>query len=132
MPPSVAPPEGGRGRGGRGGGDRGGGRGRGERGGGRGSGGGGFSRGGYRGRGGALPTGGPSGPPPPLPAAHVEPIGSRRPGYGNAGTPIRLYSNHVAVELAQGMIYHYDGTSNPCPPSLERVIDRPATSSIAI
>ncbi|KAH8977653.1 hypothetical protein EDB86DRAFT_1075115 [Lactarius hatsudake] len=32
----------------------------------------------------------------------------RRTGYSNVGDPIRLYSNHVAVEFAQGMIYHYD------------------------
>ncbi|KAH9023196.1 argonaute-like protein [Lactarius hengduanensis] len=137
MPPKVAPPEAGRGggdhRGGfRGGsGDRGGGggRGRGERGGGRGGGGGGF---GNRGRGGVLPAGGPSlsvghAGPPPLPAAQVEAIGARRPGYGNAGDPIRLFSNHVAVELAQGMIYHYDGTSN-LSSSLEVILpekDRP-------
>ncbi len=142
MPPRVAPPEGGGGggdRGGfRGGGDHGGGRGRGVRGGGRGGESRGFSHGSNRGRGGALPAGGPSlsvghaGPPPPLPAAHVEAIGVRRPGYRNAGTPIRLYSNNVAVELTQGMIYHYDGTSNHCPPSLGCVIDRSATPSVAI
>ncbi|KAF8268490.1 argonaute-like protein [Lactarius quietus] len=103
----------GRGRG-RGGGDRGGfrggdrggfrgggrGRGRGERGGGRGGGDRGFGRGGNRGRGGAPPAGGlPTGGPPltvghagpsPLAAAHVEAVGMRRPGYGNAGTHIRL------------------------------------------
>ena len=112
-------------RGGFRGGDRGGGRGRGERGVGRG-----FGHGGNRGRGGALPTGGlpagglalsvgHEGSPPPLPAAHVEAIGSRRPGYGNAGMPIRLISNHVSVDLKPGMIYHYDGTYNSRPSSLE-------------
>ncbi|KAF8268486.1 hypothetical protein EI94DRAFT_1151486 [Lactarius quietus] len=32
----------------------------------------------------------------------------RGPGYGNAGTPIRLISNHVAVQLTEGMVYQYD------------------------
>ncbi|KAN0132399.1 Piwi domain containing protein [Lactarius tabidus] len=110
-------------RGGGGGGDRGGFRGGGDRGRGRGRGRGdrGFGRGGNRGRGapfpaGGLPAGGPAllvgpaghSPPPTLPAAHVVAMGERRRGFGHAGTPIRLYSNHVAVELNLGMIYHYD------------------------
>jgi eukaryotic translation initiation factor 2C len=115
MPPRAEPPETGRGRG-----ERGGGGGGGERAGGRGF------RGSDRGfGGGAIPAGGPAlavghmGHSPPLPAAHVEAIGVRRPGYGHAGMPIRPYSNHVVVELTQGMIYHYDGTSSSCSPSLE-------------
>ena len=117
----------------RGGGERGRGRGRGrgERGGGRGGGDRGF------GRGGAFPAGPPhAGPPlsvgqPSLPAAHVEATGVRRPGFGNAGTPIRLYSNHVEVQLNLGMIYQYDGTSNS---SLRREygIDSLASPSFAI
>jgi hypothetical protein len=40
-----------------------------------------------------------------LAAAH----GVGRPGYGNAGRQIKLFSNHVEVKLDHGMIYHYDG-----------------------
>jgi hypothetical protein len=46
---------------------------------------------------------------PPLPLDHVDAIGVRRPGYGNAGRYTKLVANHVEVELKQGMIYHYDG-----------------------
>src|SRR6267142_2185101 len=115
MPPRVAP-DGGSGRGGRGGRGRGGdrgrggfrgdGRGRGDRGRGRGDRGaprGGGGRG--RGRGAAV---GPT-TPPPLPAAHVEALGVKRPGYGNRGQWIALESNHVEVKLSKGIIYHYDG-----------------------
>ncbi|KAI9467356.1 hypothetical protein BJY52DRAFT_1349881 [Lactarius psammicola] len=99
MPPRVAPPEGGRGERGRG-----------------------FGHGGdLLANGPSLSVVGHGGPSPPLPAAHVGAIGVRRPGYRNAGTPIRLYVNHVTTELTQGMIYHYDGTSNAGPPSLSSV-----------
>ena len=124
--------------GGRGGGDRGGGRGGGDRGGGRGGfdrggGRGGFDRGGGRGgfdrgggRGGGDRGGGRGGPPPPrggafrgggppavarslVPAAHVHAIGVKRPGHGSAGRPLDVFTNHFAMELNQGTIYHYDG-----------------------
>ena len=110
----------------------------------RGSGGGGsgnlsFSRGGNRGRGGGFlaggpPAGGPVGHPgssSSLLAPHVEAVGVPRPSYGNAGTLIRLYSNHVEVQLTQGLIYHYDGASSP---SIlpKYLIDSPAAPSAAI
>jgi hypothetical protein len=93
----------------RGGGDRGAGRGRG--GGGRGRG-----RGAGSGAGGATPAGGPQlltgreGSPPRLPADHIQAVGVRRSGYGNAAERrIMVYSNHVNVELDQGTVHHYDG-----------------------
>lgn len=84
---------------GRGRGDWGRGRGRGDRGGPRGGGG--------RSRGRGAPVG--STTPPPLPAAHVEALGVKRPGYGNRGHWIALESNHVEVKLNKGIIHHYDG-----------------------
>jgi eukaryotic translation initiation factor 2C len=45
----------------------------------------------------------------PLPAEHVQAIGVKRRGYGNAGKLVRLRSNHIEVNLKQGTVYHYDG-----------------------
>jgi hypothetical protein len=126
MPPRADPFEAGRGCGGRGGGDRGGGSSGGDRGGF--CGGGGFPAGGH-------PAGGPAvgrvGVSPSLPAPHVEAVGVPRPSYGNAGMPISLYSNHVEVQLTQGMIYHYDGASSSSIPR-EYLIDSPTAPSAAI
>ena len=124
---------------GRGGGDRGFGRAGGDRGHGRGGGDRGFGRGGNRGRRGGFPAGGPpaggpvarAGSSPSLPAPHVEAVGVPRPSYGSAGTSTRVISNHVEVQLTQGMIYHYDGASSSSILS-EYLIDSPAAPSAAL
>ena len=87
----------------------------------------GFGGGGNQGCSGAFPTGvllaggpvGHAGPSRSLPAVHVETTGDVRFAYGHMGSPIRLHSNRVSVELNQRMIYHYHCTSRPCPPFLE-------------
>jgi hypothetical protein len=43
-----------------------------------------------------------------LAAVYDQAIGVGRPGYGNAGRRIKLFSNHIEVKLDHGMIYHYD------------------------
>src|SRR6266403_2236489 len=87
-----------------------------------------FDRGRGRGRGGYdRGRGGPGGPPPPrggaafrgggppaiprhlIPAAHIKPIGVKRPAHGTAGRMVEIVTNHFATELNQGTIYHYDG-----------------------
>jgi hypothetical protein len=44
-----------------------------------------------------------------LAAVYDQTIGVGRPGYGNAGRRIKLFSNHIELKLDSGMFYHYDG-----------------------
>ncbi|THH18233.1 hypothetical protein EW146_g2726 [Bondarzewia mesenterica] len=103
MPPRGNPDRG-RGRGRGGGGGDGGGRGGLPRGapprGGppRGSGG----RGGPALRGGPAPSGGLQLP------SHVEAIGVKRPGHGNAGRPLEVITNHFTTSIPEDSIHHYD------------------------
>ena len=45
------------------------------------------------------------------PAAHIQTVGVRRKGCGTAGTAIKVLTNHLDVDIAAAMWYHYDG---PC------------------
>lgn len=44
-----------------------------------------------------------------VPAAHVEAIGVRRQPPGTSGRKITVTTNHYAVDVATGVIHHYDG-----------------------
>lgn len=59
-----------------------------------------------RGRGGPPAPGPPSSGP--LVASHVQTIGVRRPGYGTAGKPLKVVTNHFGVTIPEGIIHHYD------------------------
>jgi len=63
-----------------------------------------------RGRGGASLTQG-RGPAQNTPsiAEHVETIGVRRPGFGTAGRPITITTNHFPCVIPEAIIHHYDG-----------------------
>ncbi|TFY72934.1 hypothetical protein EVG20_g92 [Dentipellis fragilis] len=72
-----------------------------------------------RGRGGPPPRGGGpalrGGPAPRggavqgLALAHVESIGVKRPGFGNAGRALEVYTNHFTTDIPTETIHHYDG-----------------------
>ena len=75
-----------------------------------------------RGRGRGAPSGPPAagrgGPPTGavaggahVPAGHVQAIGVRRPAPGTSGRKITVTTNHYAVDVATGVIHHYDGMS---------------------
>ncbi|ESK90827.1 argonaute-like protein [Moniliophthora roreri MCA 2997] len=66
---------------------------------------------------GGTPQGGRGGPPAgqgtlqagPVASAHVTAtVGVRRPGYGKAGTGIKVSTNACQVTVPQGSVYHYD------------------------
>ncbi|KAI0250548.1 hypothetical protein BJV78DRAFT_1283159 [Lactifluus subvellereus] len=71
-------------------------------------------RGGTPSHGGGAPGTGPPASSGPvvsrslIPAPHVRAIGVKRPGYGSAGTSIKVITNHFETEFNQGIIYHYD------------------------
>lgn len=46
-----------------------------------------------------------------MPAEHIQTVGVRRRGLGTAGTAVKVYTNHFAVDIPGEIIYHYDGTS---------------------
>ncbi|TFY78817.1 hypothetical protein EWM64_g5198 [Hericium alpestre] len=99
------------------------GRGRGARGGGRGGGGAGGGRGGRGGGRGGPPA--PGGGPPPsggLALAHVESIGVKRPGFGNAGRAIEVFTNHFETTIPQRTIHHYDVVISPSEKTLPVVL----------
>ncbi|KAA1466451.1 argonaute-like protein [Dentipellis sp. KUC8613] len=70
-----------------------------------------------RGRGGPPPRGGgpalrggpaPRGAVQGLALAHVESIGVKRPGFGNAGRALEVYTNHFTTDIPTETIHHYD------------------------
>ena len=45
----------------------------------------------------------------PVIAKHVETIGMKRPGFGTAGRPIPVTTNHFPCVIPEAIIHHYDG-----------------------
>lgn len=43
--------------------------------------------------------------------AHVETVGVKRPGFGSGGRAIDISVNAFPVTVTDGIIYHYDSTS---------------------
>ena len=46
-------------------------------------------------------------------SSHVEAIGVKRPGHGNAGKHIEILTNHFVTSIPEQSIYHYDGAYLP-------------------
>jgi hypothetical protein len=45
----------------------------------------------------------------PPTSSHITTIGVRRPGFGTAGKPFEVFTNHFACEIPETVIHHYDG-----------------------
>ncbi|VDC01533.1 unnamed protein product [Peniophora sp. CBMAI 1063] len=62
-------------------------------------------------RGGAAGRGGGGGAASTV-ASSVRSVGVKRPGYGSAGRPLTITTNHFATDIPESIIYHYDAISS--------------------
>jgi eukaryotic translation initiation factor 2C len=62
-----------------------------------------------RGRGGPQPRSSPLGGGGLTTSSHITTIGVKRPSFGTAGRPMKIYTNHFPCQIPEAVIHHYDG-----------------------
>lgn len=66
-----------------------------------------------RGRGGGAPPSRSTLNPGTTISSHITTIGVKRPSFGTAGRPMKVYTNHFPCQIPESVIHHYDVVVSP-------------------